>query len=316
MFDWTLVRAFLAVAETGSAAAAARRLGLSQPTVSRHVAELERALGLTLFVRRRDGSALTDKGLELLDEARAMSRAADGMSRRAEGLHDDLSGTVRVSASEVIASEYLPRALAGLTHAHPQLAVEIVASNAAVDLTRREADIAVRMFEPRQPDLISRRVMHFELGAFASRDYLDRHGTPTELADLLDHRLVAMDTEFDAAAFGRLAGRPVVREDFAVRSDSRLVQIAALRAGLGIGFVQRRLAARYPELVRLPLPLSIPPLPLYVVTHAEMRTSRRMKAAFDSLVEWFEALPPLEDPAGPAPGGTSSSAAGARRRRT
>jgi DNA-binding transcriptional LysR family regulator len=294
MFDWTLVRAFVAVAETGSAAGAARALGRSQPTVSRHVAELERQLGLALFVRRADGLVPTDKALELLEQARAMREAADGISRRAEGLHDDLAGTVRVSASEVIASEYLPGAFATLADVHPQLAVELVSTNSAVDLTRREADVAVRMFRPRQPDLIARRVTDFPIGVFAARAYLERHGTPASVAELAGHRLLGMDTEFDAEAISRMAGRPMTRDDFAFRTDSRLAQIAALRAGLGIGFMQRRLAARHGDLVELPLPLPLPSLPLYVVTHGEMRTSRRMKALFDHLVAHFEALPAFD----------------------
>ena len=294
MFDWSLVPTFLAVAETGSAAAAARTLGASQPTVSRHVAELERQLGLALFARRPDGLVPTERALELIEVAGAMRAAAEGLSRRAEGLHDDLAGTVRVSGSEVIAIEYLPAAFANLAEAHPQLAVELVPSNSAADLTRREADIAVRMFRPRQPDLIARRVTDFPVAAFAARAYLDRAGTPTTVAALADHRLVGLDTEFDAEALSRLAGRPMRRDDFAFRTDSRLAQISALRAGLGIGFMQRRLAARHGDLVELDLPLALPALPLYVVTHAEMRTSRRMKAVFDHLVVHFEGLSPLE----------------------
>lgn len=294
MFDWTLVRAFLAVAEAGSAAGAARAIGASQPTVSRHVAQLERALGLTLFVRRPDGLVLTDEGAELLAQARAMREAADSIARRADGLHDDLAGTVRISASEVIATEYLPRALSELTRRHPQLALELVSSNAAQDLTRREADIAIRMFEPRQLDLVKRRVTQFEFAPYASRSYLDVRGAPASVAALLDHRLIGFDTEVDHLLMVRAAGLPLRPEHFLLRTDSRLVQINAVRVGLGIGVIQRRLAGRYQELIRLDLDLPLPPLPLYVVTHAELRTSRRMQVVFDALVTWFEALPPLD----------------------
>jgi DNA-binding transcriptional LysR family regulator len=290
MFDWTLVRTFLAAAETGSSAAAARELGTSQPTVSRHVAELERQLGVTLFHRRRDGLSPTEKGLELLEQARAMRAAADGISRRAEGMHDDLAGTVRVTASEVIAVEYMPRALARIRDDHPQLAVELVASNAAVDLTRRDADIAVRMFEPRQPDLITRRVMEFEIVPCASPAYLERAGMPERPEDLLGHPLVGQDVDLDLAG-PRAMGFPLEREHFVFRSDSLLAGIAAVRAGIGVGFVQRRIVERDPELVPLELGMRLPPLPLYVVTHAEMRTSRRLKTVFDGLVAWFEGLP-------------------------
>lgn len=223
-----------------------------------------------------------------------MRDAADSMARRADGLHDDLAGTVRVSASEVIATEYLPWALSELSREHPQLVLELVSSNAAQDLTRREADIAIRMFEPRQLDLVKRRVTQFELAFYASRAYLDARGAPSNAAALLQHRLIGYDTELDHLLAARAAGLPVRPEHFLVRTDSRLVQINAVRAGLGIGVIQRRLAGRYPELIRVDLDLSLPPLSLYVVTHAELRTSRRMQIVFDALVRWFEALPALD----------------------
>ncbi|MEE4383068.1 MAG: LysR family transcriptional regulator [Pseudomonadales bacterium] len=289
MFDWALVRSFLAAAETGSSAAAARTLGTSQPTVSRHIAELERQLGVTLFDRRRDGLVPTEKGLELLEQARAMRAAADGISRRAEGMHDDLAGTVRVTASEVIAIEYLPAAVAAIRQDHPQLSVELVSSNEAIDVTRREADIAVRMFEPRQPDLVARRVMDFEIVPCASREYLARAGAPKDPEALLQHPLVGLDADLDLAGPWAL-GFPLEREHFVFRSDSRLAGIAAVRAGIGIGFVQRPIVERDPALVGLELDLRLPRLPLYVVTHAEMRTSRRMRTVFEALVKHFEAL--------------------------
>jgi len=294
MFDWTLIRAFRAVAETGSSAAAARQLDASQPTVSRHVAELERQLGLTLFDRRRDGLALTPRGLELLDQARAMQAAADGISRRAEGLQDDLVGTVRISASEVIATEYIPYALTEFRQVHPQVAVELVSSNAAVDVTRRQADIAVRMFEPTQPDLIARRVMEFEIGAFASRDYIARAGAPDSPASLLEHPLIGLDSDMDLAG-PRALGFPLERDHFAFRSDSRLACFNAVRAGLGVGFVQKRLAARHPEMVPLSVGFEPPALPLYVVTHAEMRTSLRIQTVFHWIADYFEGLPAMEN---------------------
>lgn len=293
MFDWTLVRSFLAAAETGSSAAAARVLGTSQPTVSRHVAELERQLGVTLFDRRRTGLVPTDKGLELLEQSRVMRDAADGISRRAEGMHDDLAGTVRVTASEVIAIEYMPAAIAGIRRDHPQLSMELVSSNDAVDVNRREADIAVRMFEPRQPDLVARHVMDFEIVPCASRDYLARAGRPDSPMELLKHPLVGLDADLDLAG-PRALGFPLEREHFVFRSDSRLACVAAVRAGIGVGFVQRPIVERDPELVRLDLELNLPRLPLYVVTHAEMRTSRRMKTVFDALVTHFERLPALD----------------------
>ena len=289
MFDWTLVRSFLAAVEAGSSAAAARALGTSQPTVSRHIAELERELGVTLFERRRDGLVPKEKGLELLEQARAMRAAADGISRRAEGMHDDLGGTVRVTASEVIAVEYMPAAFAAIRRDHPQLSLELVSSNEAVDVNRREADIAVRMFEPRQPDLVARHVMDFEIVPCASPEYLARAGTPSDPIALLEHPLVGLDTDLDLAG-PRALGFPLEREHFVFRSDSRLAGIAAVRAGMGIGFVQWPIVERDPALVRLELDLRLPRLPLFVVTHAEMRTSRRMRTVFDALVEHFEAL--------------------------
>ena len=262
--------------------------------MSRHVAELERQLGLTLFDRRRDGLVLTPKGLELVESARAMRSAAEGIARRAEGLHEDVEGTVRISASEVIAVEYMPDAIAELAVRHPQLAFELVSTNAAVDVTRRQADIAVRMFEPRQPDLIVRRAATLEFGVYASRDYLERRGTPASVRELLEaHVLVGQDERLDLAG-PRAAGIPLTREHFVFRSDALLAGNAAVRAGVGIGFLQHRLARRDPELVCLALDFTPPPLPLYVVTLAELRTSARMRVVFDGLVDYFSTLAPID----------------------
>ncbi|MEJ2644430.1 MAG: LysR family transcriptional regulator [Gammaproteobacteria bacterium] len=176
--DWALIRSFLAVARLGSLSAAARDMGVSQPTLSRDIQALEAATGLNLFRRTTQGLVLTPQGQRLVDAADHMNAAADRFARQASGLSVELEGDVRISANEIVGTYLLPPAIADFRQEHPAVHVEVVISNGASSLSKREADIALRMFRPTQPDLVARRLPDLELGFYAHRDYLDRRGEP------------------------------------------------------------------------------------------------------------------------------------------
>ena len=287
-FDWALVRSFLAVLEQGSLLGAARQLQSSQPTIGRHVAELEKQLGLVLFDRTGRGLIPTEAALRLADSARAMQSGADQLARSVAGADRSTSGTVRISASQPMACFVLPQLLAQMRLVLPEVQVELVASNSVSNLLRREADIAVRMVQPEQATVIARRVGKVLLRACAHQDYLRRRGVPRQPSDLLAHELIGGDRD-DATLRGFAArGLPVERKDFAFRSDDLIVVWQAVRAGLGIGFVSEH-QLRLDPAVHVVLPkVRIEPLPVWLAVHKEIRTSQRIRAVYDFL---SDALP-------------------------
>ena len=300
--SWDLYRSFLGVLQEGSLSAAARRLGLTQPTVARHVDTLEAAVGTDLFLRSQHGLIPTDTALDLMPYAETLSATAAALVRTATGSRNQASGSVRISAGEVVGIEHLPPILARLRRRHPGLVVELVLSNAVDDLLRREADIAVRMVEPVQQALVARRLPPIPLGLHAHACYLHRRGTPTSLRDLQGHDLIGFDRETPAiqALLGRFqppARSLFARSAFALRADSDLAQLAAIRAGFGIGLCQVSVARRDPDLVRLLANEVALDLGLWVVMHEDLKTSARCRAVFDALVEGLAPVYPSAAPA-------------------
>lgn len=281
--NWDLYRTLLAVLRGGSLAAAARELGLTQPTVSRHIDELEAALGQPLFLRTQRGVTPLDGAHALRPFAEAIEAAATALRRAADERHDGIAGTVRISASEVIGIEVLPPVLAELMAQHPRLELELSVSNELDDLLQRQADVAVRMLAPTQQSLVARRVGQVPLGLFAHRDYLARRGTPADLAALAGHTLVGVDRETPSVR-ALLARLPALANlTFAFRADSQVAHTATVRSGLGIGLMQRPLAARDPALVEL-LPGALElGLDTWIVMHEDLRGSPRCRAVFDAL---------------------------------
>lgn len=283
--DWDLYRSFLAVAREGSLSAAARSLGLTQPTLARHVEDLERALGTTLFVRSQRGLSPTDVARDLIPYAETLAATADALIRAASGDGAAIAGTVRISASEIMGAEVLPPILARLRERNPGLAFELVLTNAVEDLMQREADIAVRMVAPSQGALVARHIGRIALGFHAHRRYLARAGTPRTTADLASHALIGFDK--GSAAIRAMAARVPALDGlrFALATDSDIAQLAAIRAGFGIGICQVPIATRDPDLVRL-LPDAVTlSLDTWIVMHEDLRASPRCRAAFDGLVE-------------------------------
>ncbi|MDG4650361.1 LysR family transcriptional regulator [Roseibacterium sp. SDUM158017] len=281
--DWALWRSFLSVAETGSLSAAARALGLTQPTVGRHIDTLEGAVGQTLFLRTPQGLGLTEAAAALVPEARAMQLTADSLARRAASAPEAGTGTVRIAASHVVGAEVLPTALAPLLATHPGLAVELALSNDSADLLRREADLAIRMARPAQGSLVARRLGDVPLGLFAHRVYLDRAGRPGRLTDLKAHVLIGPDGDPAALAGLEAFGGAVGRSDLRLRTDSEAAQIASVRAGLGVGVMQAGIAARDPLLEPVLSDLVAWSLDAWLVLHDDLRRLPMVRLVADHL---------------------------------
>ncbi|TDH37610.1 LysR family transcriptional regulator [Pseudohoeflea suaedae] len=287
--DWNLLKSFLAVVETGSLTAAARRLEASQPTLGRHVAELEGRIGATLLRRTPQGQEVTEAGAAFLADIRAMRDASDAILRRAAGGGRDVRGTVRITASVVIGSLVLPRIVAGLRRQHPELEIEIVATDSVDNLLRRDADIAIRMVKPAQVDLVTRHIGDIPLVAGARRDYFERRGRPNTASDLLEHDVLGFDRD-DALQRGFAAfGVAIDRSFFRIRSDNHLVLWQALRQGAGIGFAQKPLFEAEPDLETVLPDLRIPSLPVWLTAHRDIRHAPRISAVLDGLEEGLTA---------------------------
>lgn len=290
-YDWNLLKSFLGVLDHGSLSAAARRMGISQPTLGRHVGELEAALGVTLFARSRDGLTPTPAALAIAEHARAVADAAGAAALAAAGRATEVTGTVRITASEVVATCLLPPLLAELLAGMPGLEVEIVPSNEIENLLRRDADLAIRMVRPTQLDLLARKVNDIGVGIYAHRDYLARAGRPPAgFDDLSGHIIIGYDRSDLVIRGFRRAGLEVDRHFFRFRCDDQVTCWEALSAGVGVGFAPHYLARRNPDLVRLAADIAIDGLPMWLVTHREIRTSARIRAVFDFLAARLSAL--------------------------
>lgn len=287
--SWDLYQTFLAVLQEGSLSAAARALGLTQPTVGRHVDALETTLGRELFVRSPSGLVPSEAALALRPQAEILASAAAALLRAATSDGEEVRGTVRLAASEIMGIEVLPPILAALGDCHPGLAIELALSAEVADLLRRDADVAVRMVEPGQKALVVRRLGAVRIGLHAHRRYLERHGTPRSFEDALGHRLIGFDRE--TAAIRSLQRRlPALRRQmFRLRSDSDVAQLAMIRAGGGIGACQVALAARDRDIVRV-LPKAFAfELPTTVAMHEDLRHDRACHAVFDALTAGLKA---------------------------
>jgi DNA-binding transcriptional LysR family regulator len=280
--DWALLRVFLAVAHCGSLTGAAQELGSSQPTLSRQVSLLEAQVGNALFERTRRGLRLTEAGAALLAPAQRMQEHAREWSVAAAGRSTSLAGSVRITASEIVSAFVLPRVLCTLQQAHPEIQIELVASNTVENLLERDADIALRMLRPTQSALVARKLTELPLGLYAHRDYLAAHGKPS-VATMQQHRWIGYDRSDQMLRGFRAAGYNVKREFFGFRCDNQIVAWQAVLAGLGIGVGMERVARQASDLVRVLREVKVPSLPLWITAHREVRGTPRLKLVFDAL---------------------------------
>lgn len=284
-FDWSLVRSFLAALDRGSLLAAAKQLRMSQPTLGRHISELEVQLGVTLFERTGRGLRPTAAALALADSARQMEEAALQLTQGLAKAQHELAGTVRLSASTTVSCHVLPAILTRMHEALPQIQIELVASNAVSNLLRREADIAMRLVPPEQASLIARRIGELGLGIYAHTSYLQRRGTPQTGQELLQHELIGFDRDDSIIRGSRHFGLQLDAQSFCARTDDLIAYWELLRAGLGIGFVPHFMARTDPQVQHLLADFTIPPMPMWLVVHRELRSSPRIRAVYDYLAQ-------------------------------
>jgi DNA-binding transcriptional LysR family regulator len=281
--SWELCRSLLAVLREGNLSRAARALQLTQPTLGRHIDELEKALGVSLFTRSPQGLKPTAEALQLKPHAQAMAASAEALVRAASGGSEEARGTVRVTVPELVGTELMPPILTSFRAKHRAVAIELVLTNATENLLERESDVAVRLVAPAQGALLARKIGQVRFGFYAHRDYIARHGMPRSLAELRNHALIGFDTEPVNIRVLRNTPSPISREAYALRSDSPVAQIAMGRAGFGIGRNADFIARKDPNLV--------PVLPeaygmqteMWVVMHEGQRGVRRARLMFDHL---------------------------------
>jgi DNA-binding transcriptional LysR family regulator len=282
-FDWNQVRAFLATAEEGSFSSAARALKTTQPTIGRQISELETHLGVTLFERSVRGPVLTESGAELLDHVRAMGAAATLISTVADGQSQQVSGVVTVTATDLMSAVTLPPILAPLRQMAQGIRVRIVAASEIQNLTQREADIAIRHVRPEQPDLIARHIGDFRANLYAASSYLDRVGRPTTAGDVADHDFVGpLNQDLLISTLNNL-GLPFRAENFVMSSDSGMVVWEMMKAGFGMSLLPEVLCDIEPNLEKVFPDLTPIQFPIWLVTHRELQTSRRIRIVFDLL---------------------------------
>ena len=289
-FDWHLIRAFLAALDAGSLLGAAKKLQTTQPTVGRQVAQLEAQMGVVLFERTGRGLQPTATALSLADAARSMESGALQLARQLQAKQTQVQGTVRITASQPVAYQLLPPILASMRDALPEIQVELISSNQVSNLLRREADIAVRMVQPDQGTLIAKKLGSVSVGVYAHKSYLARFGTPQAPDDLLNHTLIGYDNDDVMIRGFANYGQSLGKEAFAIRSDDLIVQWQTLCAACGIGFVADYMGRSQTDLVKILPMLKIPPLPMWLAVHREIRSNQRIRAVFDYLAK---ALPPL-----------------------
>lgn len=283
--DWALWRTFAAVVIEGSLSGAGRALGLSQPTVGRHIETLEAQLGLSLFERTLGGLKPNAAALRLYEPVKTAQVALAEAAILAQGAQTEAGGTVRITASTIISNYVLPDILGRVRECHPSIALEIVPSDSAENLLMREADIALRMFRPTQLELVTRHLGDIVIVPVAHERYLARRGRPTSLDELMRHDLIGYDRSDAIVEHVRKLGHAISRDNFPLRSDDQTHLWELVKAGLGIGFGQENLALATPGLVVLPIDLKVPKLPVWLTTHRELFTSHRIRAIYDAVAE-------------------------------
>lgn len=288
--DWSLVQAFLAVAEEGSLSAAGRALNVSQPTLGRQVRALEQQLEAQLFTRQARGLAITETGATLMAPARAMRDAMHEISLMAAGQSAQIEGTVRITASTMTSLYHLPEIIADIRLEEPAIAIELVPSDASSNLLYREADIAVRMYRPTQLDLVTQHIGDIELVLCAAKSYLDRTGPLTSPKDFDRHDFVGFDTNTAIIDGFKAAGIDVSRDFFKTRCDDHSTFLNLIRSGCGVGFSQAGIVNDDPSLVAIQTGFPIPGLPIWLTAHEAMRETPRIRRVWNMLAEGLKPL--------------------------
>jgi DNA-binding transcriptional LysR family regulator len=282
-FDWNNTRAFLVTAEEGTLSAAAKSLGLTQPTLSRQVAALEAEMGITLFERVGQRLVLTEAGMALLEFARSMGAAASQFSLGATGQSQQIEGTVVISAGELDAVFRLPKIIAKLRLAESGIDIEVVVTNETSDLKRREADIAIRSFRPTQNDLIVKKLGEENIWLYGTEDYLQRLPLLSETSDI---QIIGFDRSNGVSDVLNQQGWNLTKQNFRLVTSFQMLQLELCKEGLGLVFLPEDMEGRYPSLVRAFEHMGPAlKLPVWLVCHQELRTSPRVRRVFDFIAK-------------------------------
>lgn len=284
-FDWNHARAFLVTAEEGSLSAAARALGLSQPTLGRQVEALQHQLGVVLFERFGRGLELTPAGSDLLKYVRQMGDGALSLQLAAQGHSSDMAGPVTLSASDLYAGLILPKILHQLKAQEPRIHIRILAENTASDLMRREADIALRNFRPAEPELIARRILDTEASFFASCDYVHTHGLITSNADWDRANLIVPNPASDVLRALQQFHIPATAASVAYECSSYLAMWEMVKQGLGVGLLDTAIGDADPKVTRAVQNYPNIPFPLWLVAHRDILSNQRIRYVFDYLAK-------------------------------
>jgi DNA-binding transcriptional LysR family regulator len=289
--EWDLFQSLHAVMQTGSLSAAAKVRGLTQPTLGRHIEALEQKLGAALFLRSPRGLTPTDLAHALQPHLTEMSAASAAALRDASGAADSVTGAIRITASQIMGTEVLPAILAEFRRANRGIEIELALSNKAEDLSRRDADIAVRMLRPTQAALVARKVGAIGVGFYAAPAYVECHGAPQTLDDMFEHTVIGFDREAPPLQALAELDLPweINRDLFAFRSDNDLAQMAAVKAGLGIGAIQHQIARRWGLTPVLANAFGFE-LEVWIAMHENLKSNRRMRLMFDHLVTGLSAF--------------------------
>jgi DNA-binding transcriptional LysR family regulator len=282
--DWNDLRYFLALAETGSQAGAAKVLKTNQSTVCRRLRDIEAQFETSLFDRHYRGMRLTPAGQQLVERARQMDAAAQAIDRHIAGFDRAMQGTVRISSTDGIGSYWLVPRLAEFQREYPSITIELQTSNTAADLSRRQADIAIRLFESREARLVTRRVGTMRFAMFSSQGYLATFGTPVQWSDLARHRIV------DHTSYARLRAWRELVEGYpgvVFRTDSATAYYHALRDGMGVGLFPTYNRFITPEMVQLAIPIDAA-LPIWLVSHEDTNRNARVRTVLDYLHRAFD----------------------------
>ncbi|MFV0515457.1 MAG: LysR family transcriptional regulator [Jhaorihella sp.] len=281
--DWDKLRIFHAVADAGSLTHAGDRLNLSQSAVSRQIRALEEGLNTTLFHRHARGLILTEQGEFLFDATRAMSRWLDTASARIRDSEEEVFGELRVTTTMAFGTLWLAPRLSALYDRYPDLKIDLMLEERVLDLPMREADVAIRMKEPSQADLIRKRLMTIRMQLFATRSYLERRGTPTEIPDIANHRLICQSPHSAQVSAGAL----LVQQLMAHNPQSLLTVnnyfgvLQGVLNDLGIGILPDYLNEEFPDLVPVLTEIDSVEVPVFLAYPEELRHSKRISAFRD-----------------------------------
>jgi DNA-binding transcriptional LysR family regulator len=293
MFDWNDLRYLLAIEREGSTLAAAKALGVSQPTVQRRLAALEERIGRKLVELHPTGYRLTELGRILFPHAIDVERSVEAFQRQVISAGEELTGTLRVTCPEGMASRLLAPVIDAFREEHPELRVDLIMTDRRLDLAKGEAEIALRMHEPGEESLVARKIADSPWAIFASKSYIRRHGRPERLEDLNQHAIVEFAGELAANHAARWMKSVAPNATIAVRGNSMLGVVAAVRSGAGMAPLPMLLGTAEDGLESVLT--SIPEIDskLYLVMHADLQHTPRVRAFCDFVVAEFARLRPL-----------------------